>query len=681
LIQASLRIQQNHLICFAFVEPYDQQKGGRSNMKRRFGNLINELRNRSVFRVTVAYCVVAWMLLQVADVTFDRLPIPESAMTVLIVLVIIGLPIAIVLAWAYEFTLRGIVRHEQANGGTRRLAFLPFISLVIGITVSVGYGLYYVSLGLGEPEPQAIAVLPFTNVSDAEDTEYFSDGLTEEIQSLIVRLQEFRVVAFSSAYQLKDTTLDYPTVARRLDVDVILHGSVRRAENKVRITARLIDGDDGTEIWSESFNRELADVFAIQENIARQVAGALDVALPVSTERRLAQLGTRNVAAYDLYLRGLDYLRMPKDAATLSEAESYVRQAIAIDPQFARAYAALCESHLAHYELSRDSERFADAERACHRALTRDSTGSDVHVALGRLFYSSGQYEESIQEYSQALAVNSKSADAHIGLARALIKLNRSVEAEASLQKAIDLDASYWASFNEMGNFLYANSRFTEAAEYYRDFARRSENNASAFNNLGVANYFAGNFSDAAKAWDQSLAIKPTRSAYSNTGTMYFYLGQFDTAAERFARAAGYAPTDHRLWGNLADAYYYTDGMRHVAEVVYKQAIEFATERMKVNPADMETAALLAHFYSRTGQEAKAREMSAAARTAAPDDMYVQYYSALVFAHFGDADQALIALERVIELDYQTDLLEIDPGLSSLWQETRFKQLLANKSP
>jgi len=191
-----------------------------------------------------------------------------------------------------------------------------------------------------------------------------------------------------------------------------------------------------------------------------------------------------------------------------------------------------------------------------------------------------------------------------------------------------------------------------------------------------VVNYLAGDFSAAATAWDDSLAIKPTRSAYSNTGTMYFYLGQFDAAAERFARAVELTPMDHRLWGNLADAYYYAD-LKPAAEVAYHKAIEVGEERLKVNSSDADAVSDVAYFYSRLDQEQRARKMNASALAAAPDNMYVNYNSALLHAHFGDVDEALIALERAIELDYQVALLQIDPGLKSLWQDERFKRLVA----
>ena len=157
---------------------------------------------------------------------------------------------------------------------------------------------------------------------------------------------------------------------------------------------------------------------------------------------------------------------------------------------------------------------------------------------------------------------------------------------------------------------------------------------------------------------------------------MYFYLGQYDTAVQRFGHAVELAPMDYRLWGNLADAYYHSDGLKPAADVAYSKAIEVGEERLKVNPSDIETAAIVAYFYARIGDDAKARDMIAAALAAAPDHMYVHYYGALLYAHFGDVEQALNALERAVELDYQKELLQFDPGLASLWEEARFKNLV-----
>jgi TolB-like protein len=250
------------------------------------------------------------MLLQVADVTFDRLPLPDNAMTVLIALVVIGFPVAGILAWGYEFTIKGIVRHEETGGGAPRIPFVLYVGIVAVVAVATGSLLYYLSQNYWEPSRRSIAVLPFTNTSEDADTEYFSDGLTEEIQSLIVRLNEFRVVALSTTSQFKGAVTDVASIANRLGAEVVLTGSVRRYQNKIAVTARLIDGSDGGELWSENYDRQLSDIYTIQEDIARRVARALHVVLPVSSERRLKNLGTRNIDAYDSYLRALDYLRL-----------------------------------------------------------------------------------------------------------------------------------------------------------------------------------------------------------------------------------------------------------------------------------------------------------------------------------------------------------------------------------
>jgi TolB-like protein/Flp pilus assembly protein TadD len=530
-------------------------------MQQRVRDLFEELRSRSVIRALIAYAVVAWMLLQVADVTFDRLPIPENSMTVLIALVIVGFPVTAIFAWAYEITARGIVRHEETAGGGPRLAFVPFIAIVMGVTAGAGGLIYYLSQNFYEPPRRSIAVLPFTNTGDAEDTGYFSDGLTEEIQSLIVRLNEFRVVALSTTSQFKDTVMDAVSVAERVGAEAVLLGSVRRYQDKVSVTARLISGDDGGELWSDTYDRELSDIYEIQEDIARHIARALHVA----------------------YLRGIDYLRKPKDETTLLLAEGMLREALAIDPDFADAHAAMCRKRLLSYELSQDAERFGDAEQVCRKALESDDKSARVRLVLGQLYFASGKYENAVHEFEAVLEDNDNLADAHIGLGRTMEALGRNVEAEASLRRAIEVDVSYWASFNAMGNFLFHQGRFSEAAEFFQMFVSRADDDAQALNNLGAAYYLAGDFRRAAKAWDDSLAIKPTRSAYSNTGTMYFYLGDYERAIERYINAANMAPNDYKMWGNLADAYFFQGNQKQVADVAYKRAIELAEKMLAIN--------------------------------------------------------------------------------------------------
>jgi TolB-like protein/tetratricopeptide (TPR) repeat protein len=642
----------------------------------RVENFVNELRSRSVIRALIAYAVVAWMLLQVADVTFDRLPLPDNAMTVLIVLVVVGFPVTGVLAWGYEITIKGIVRHEEVDGRGPRLAFFHYFAIVIVVTSLTGYGLYYASQNFWEPSQRSIAVLPFVNDSGGDDTEYFSDGLTEEVRSIIVRLGEFRVVNLGTSIQLKDAVMDVVSIASRLGAEVVLQGSVRRYQDKVSVTTRLIDGGNGSELWSEKYDRELSDIYTIQEDIARQVARALHVVLPVAADRRLKNLGTRNVEAFDSYLRAIDILRQPLDETSLLIAEGLLRESLALDPNFAKAHAAMCRKHLAGYRLARDATRFGPAEEACLRALDIDDDAVEVRVALGNLYVASGKNESALKEFEAALEDNANLADIYIGIADAYVALNRPDDAEASLRKAISADVSNWSSFNAMGNFLFGQGRFLEAAEFYQMFVNRASDNTKALSNLGSAYYMAGRFREAAEAWEQAIAIRPGRSVYSNTGTMYFFLGEYDKAADRYALAANFAPNDYIVWSNLADAYYFGEKFSQVANVTYKRALALLEQQLSVNPGDAEAMSMAAHCNARLGNREKALEYNARARGKASDNMYVYYNSALVHAQFGQTDEALEALERAVALDYQVDLLPLDPAFEGLRDEPRFKQLV-----
>lgn len=647
-------------------------------MQDRIRNLVRQLRERSVIRALVAYGVVAWMLLQVADVTFDRLPIPQNSMTVLIVLVIIGFPVVAVLAWAYELTARGIVRHEATGVRAPRLAFLPFVAIVAVVTVGSGFLLYYLSQNFWESPRRSIAVLPFVNTSGEAETEYFSEGLTEEIQSLIVRLNEFRVVATSTTRQFKDSVMDVVTIANRLHAESVLLGSVRRYQNKVTVTARLIDGSDGHELWSEKYDRELSDIYAIQEDIARHVARSLHVVLPVAAERRLKNLGTSNVEAYDAYLRGIDFLRKPPDETSLLMAEGLLREALAIDPDYVNAHAAMCRKHLAAYKLSADAQRFGSAEQACRIALEHGEDSVDVLLVLGWLYLASGKNEEALRAFDGARDTNSHLAEAYVGMARAQQALDQVEEAEANLRLAIETDASYWRAFNEMGHFMFFQGRYGEAAEFYQMFVDRVDDDAQALNNLGAAHYLSGEFRKAAEAWDQSIAIKPTRSAYSNTGTMYFYLGDFDRAIDRYVNAANLAPNDHRVWGNLGDAYFFQGDQMQVAEVAYKRAIKLGESLLEVNADDVQVISDIALYSARIGDTARAHELDAKATSHGAGVMYVHYNSALIHVQFGELDAALAALERAVELSYERELLRIDPALRPLQDNERFRRLVSN---
>jgi TolB-like protein len=324
----------------------------------------NELKRRNVFKVAVTYAIVSWIALQVADTVFPALNVPPWVLSLLTVLLLIGFPIALLLSWAFEFTPDGIKptaevapEHSIRSKAGQRLNYLLTGALAVLLTIVVVDS--YVLDDAGPPAvattpdgaptssttpsaapEKSIAVLPFVNLSSDQEQEYFSDGLSEEILNQLAQIDDLRVTARTSSFSFKGRNEDLRVVGRELNVRHLLEGSVRKAGNQLRITAQLIDAADGSHVWSRSYDRELNDVFAIQEEIAMAVSDSLSVALDVGAMAR-TRGGTTNLEAYDKYLRARALDRQRGSSDDLVRAAQYYREAVALDPGFVRAWSDL----------------------------------------------------------------------------------------------------------------------------------------------------------------------------------------------------------------------------------------------------------------------------------------------------------------------------------------------------
>ena len=320
----------------------------------------NELKRRNVFKVAATYAIVSWIALQVADTVFPALNVPPWVLSLLTVLLLLGFPIALLLAWAFELTPDGIkptasvpIEHSIRPQTGQRLNYLLTGGLAV-LLVLVLLDNYVLDReppaaaattpggaesgtgAVGIAPDKSIAVLPFVNLSSDQEQEYFSDGLSEEILNQLAQIDDLRVTARTSSFSFKGRNEDLRVVGRQLNVRHLLEGSVRKAGNQLRITAQLIDATDGSHVWSRTFDRELDDVFAIQEEIAMAVSDTLSVALDVGTMAR-TRGGTTNLEAYDKYLRARALDRQRGTGADLVQAAQYYREAVALDPAFVRS--------------------------------------------------------------------------------------------------------------------------------------------------------------------------------------------------------------------------------------------------------------------------------------------------------------------------------------------------------
>jgi TolB-like protein len=410
--------------------------------------LLHELKRRRVFRVAGIYGVIAWVIGQVADVVFPALQLPEWTITFVVALLILGFPVAMFFAWVFDIGPGGIARTEplaeRAAGmpGKERAVYLLLLVLAMGV---LGYLLYPRLDGPDTDRARhSIAVLPFTNLSGDAANDYFSDGMSEELLNLLSKVPDLRVAARTSSFAFRDSNLDVRDVARQLGVDTVLEGSVRRSGNKVRITAQLIDAQSGYHLWSQTYDRELADIFAVQDAISTEIVQALKVTLgaeegPAVIAR--AAPPTANLQAYQAYLQARhQWKRRGLDAVT--HAIELLEQALALDPEFARAYAALAAAYVVYpLYAGEDPEAFyRKAEEAAMQALARDPNLAEAHAVLAELDHSRGNWADAEAGFFFATNLDPNDATAQQWYSLLLRRVGRLSKALEVAQRALELD-------------------------------------------------------------------------------------------------------------------------------------------------------------------------------------------------------------------------------------------------
>jgi TolB-like protein len=408
------------------------------------------------------------------------------------------------------------------------------------------------------PHP-VVAVLPFVNISDDRANDAFADGLTEELIDRLAKVEGLRVVSRTSVFQFKGRAQDLREIGRKLNATAVLEGSIRRSGDRLRIAAQLIDVADGLHIWSETYERRVSEVFAIQDDIARAISSALRIELRVGFSSQ-APPPTTNVAAYDLYLKGKGHLNHDALAGLELAADSFER-AIAADPNFAAAHAQLAVDYglLAYYKLRPAAEAWPRARREAERAVALDPKLAAGQAALG---FALGMYDwkwaEAEQALRRAVSLDGDSADAHVALAvAALVPTGRLTEASAEFARALELDPqSYLANVGAAFAFL-AQGRYPEAITQYQKAVEINPTHADTQWDLGMAYAFAGRKEEAMRQFHLGGQIR-ARGAWQPGAMEYALLG--DVAAARRAIAAWRDFTTQRpiyiayCYGALGDA-------------------------------------------------------------------------------------------------------------------------------
>ncbi|GAB3278322.1 hypothetical protein GCM10027297_15140 [Parahaliea aestuarii] len=648
---------------------------------------IAELKTRGVSRTAALYCAGAWALLQVADLVFPIIGLPDESVTLVLVAAAIGFLPAMLLAWWFDLTPQGVVSGVPQAGTARQPVAIPHVlelGLIVALVVSVGY-LYIERLQENRstaPSPAisaerpSIAVMPFINMSDSGDMAYLGDGVAEEVLNLLARLNELNVAARTSSFFFRDTKPDLKQVAESLGVGHILEGSVRREGEQVRVSAQLIDTATGFQVWSASYDRPVGGLLALQEDIAREVVDSLQVVLSDSSRRRLDQPADIDAAAYDFYLRGRDFLRRQADESNLDTAVALFQRALDISPEFAAAWAGVCDGLLGRYVQTLSGSDVQRADAACQRALSLDANAIPVYVAQGNLYRVSGRYDESLASFSRGLALAPATVEAYLGRGKTHAAMGDGEAAVADYEKAIELQPNYWRAYNELGTFYFTEGDYTSALPQLEKVAEYNPDSDTTFHNLGAMYYMLGRVEEASRAWARSVELAPSAETLSNLGSALFYSEDFAGAARRYREAIGLAPDNYRYWGYLGEALRFVPGQAQERNRAFQRAIELAGKVVNVNPNEPLPRAILASYQAQLGNERAALAFLKPLDEANDPQIGVLYYMAMARDLLGLHASALDALERAVELGYPPHLLAMDANFSNLRQEPRFISLL-----
>ena len=483
-----------------------------SKAASKLGHLLAELKRRKVYRVAAVYVVVGLVVVEAANNFLPALNVPDWTITLVVVLTILGLPIALVLAWALELTPEGIrvtPPAEKAEGAAagEEEATAAGDQAPIGRPTTEPH----------EPAPRrgpsddrpCVVVLPFANLSGDPENEFFSDGVTEDIMARLAGIRGLRVISRTTAMRYKGTDLSVPQIAAELGAQAAVEGTVRRSAERVRVTAQLIDAERDEHLWAETYDRVLEDVFAVQSDVAENIARALDTELTPGERERLQRKPTENLAAYDLCLKGMRTTGS-LDPEALRRSERYFQEAIALDPGYARAYAGLAMTLVFKGYIAdvAPAELFPQLRAMANEALRLDPGLGEAYTALACLaFWYEWDWARVERELQRALEINPDDMFALLFRGFSLLVAERFAEAETFFREALRRDPHHAMGNVDLAQLRRCTGRPDEGVTILDGVLRREPRNYDARLWRGICQIDSGNLEQAASDFDLAISM------------------------------------------------------------------------------------------------------------------------------------------------------------------------------
>jgi TolB-like protein len=633
------------------------------------GSFFQELRRRNVFRVGVAYVVVSWLIIQVIETVSDPLNLPQWTEAFFIVLLLAGLPLILLFSWAFELTPEGLkktseVKAEESVTATtgKKLNY----AIIAVLVMALGY-FAWERQGLVEQAEQAVAgdtpkvtetqgaasvaVLPFVNMSADQEQEYFSDGISEELLNLLAKIPELRVPARTSSFQFKGQNLDIGKVAEQLNVEHVLEGSVRKSGVRVRVTAQLIEAETGYHLWSDTYDRDLDDIFAIQDEISAAIVAALSETLGLSTTVA-PHVDATNPEAYNAYLLGQHQLKK-RTGLDIEAAIGNFERALEIDPDYAPAHAGiglawyLLTASGATYGTLQLSESLEKALPHLEKAMALDPELPEALGAFGLTLDARLRYEEALPYFEEALALNPSLTDVRNWYSQSLSDLGRADESFVEMQKAYELDPLSILTLHNYANELMIRRRFDSLEPVLDRLEQIDPMRGATFR--GLSEVTRGKAAQGIVAWMQALDLDGSdlnlRSMVSNN---LWAFGFEDAAIEIWP----YPDNLNWLLGNTTDP---------------QRSLELTLEEYEKNPEAPGIKQGLAWAHWGAGNKAEGLEFAEEFLASLGDEARPLSWANLIVAFDArDRGDEKTMLERIGPLEDSFDRA-IASGINTAW--------------
>lgn len=646
------------------------------------------LKNSKLFRVSAAFSIITWLILQIIALVFPIFNVPDWGLKLVVLMLVVGFPLVLLFTWLNEIKLKKNLFKIQKDSPRKKkfykqlavdFVFIGVLSTIVG----------FLSLHLIETIEQEqatsesvsaskktvisipvqdnlLAVTPFQFDDDAFLPEYFKSTFQGEIISALSKQKHFNLVSQRAVNEvlLSSTLSEY---AEKLGARYLLDGKVVGQENEFAVIINISDTKTSLQVWSSILKGNPDNLLFVQKELYRQVFNAL--ALIAKTKENDTQfvINTDDFHAYDEYIQGKSELAKIPSKESRDAAEILFLNALNYDANFTLASAGLCQTYLDQYELSKVTSTFQSAKRICQMLTQVPELKEEGYVALGNLNRISGEYLQSVTYYESALNINDKNLAAIIGIAQSKNSLGEKVQAEKLFAQAVQIEPAYWKNYQSFGDFLFSNGQYAEASEQYAKVTLLKPNYELGYSNLGASYYLDDKLKEASEAWQHSLSLNPNALTYSNLGTAYFFRHQFDNATENYQMATKLQPADAVLWGNLGDAEKFSGKVKD-SLIAYEKALELANEQLLVNPKDSTTQAMIARYQSELGQCDRAMSRSQNLQTLNSTDPYLFYDIAIAAINCKQEDTANALLQKALTLGYSKKLLNRDIQFSSIYQ-------------